>query len=60
MPRQKSQPMNVRLPDGMRDRIRQRAAANMRSMNAEIVHILDRALNTTAADTKPAPETTAA
>lgn len=34
----------VRLPDGMRDRIRERAAANRRSMNAEIVHYLDCAL----------------
>ncbi len=34
----------VRLPRGMRDRIRERAAANRRSMNAEIVHYLDRAL----------------
>ncbi|WP_406873315.1 Arc family DNA-binding protein [Aminobacter sp. P9b] len=40
----KSQPLNVRLPHGMRDRIRQRAAANRRSMNAEIVHYLDCAL----------------
>ena len=34
----------LRLPQGMRDRIRERAAANRRSMNAEIVHYLDRAL----------------
>lgn len=34
----------LRLPDGMRDRIRERAAANRRSMNAEIIHYLDRAL----------------
>lgn len=34
----------VRLPDGMRESIRQRAAANRRSMNQEIVHYLDRAL----------------
>lgn len=34
----------VRLPDGMRDRIRERAASNRRSMNAEIVHYLDCAL----------------
>nr|WMC97383.1 Arc family DNA-binding protein [Aminobacter aminovorans] len=41
----KSQPLNVRLPHGMRDRIRERAAQNRRSMNAEIVHYLDRALD---------------
>lgn len=33
--------INIRLPEGMRDRIRARAAANRRSMNAEIVHCLD-------------------
>jgi plasmid stability protein len=36
--------MKIRLPQSMRDRIRERAAANRRSMNAEIVHYLDRAL----------------
>ena len=35
----------IRLPAGMRDRIRERAAANRRSMNAEIVHYLDRSLD---------------
>jgi len=39
-----SEPLSVRLPLGMRSRIRERAAANRRSMNAEIVHYLDRAL----------------
>lgn len=34
----------VRFPDGMRDRLRQQAKANRRSMNSEIVHHLDRAL----------------
>lgn len=34
----------LRLPDGMRDRIKQRAAANNRSMNAEIVSLLEEAL----------------
>lgn len=34
----------VRFPDGMRDRIRENAEANRRSMNAEIVHYIDRAL----------------
>lgn len=41
---QKHEPLSVRLPQGMRDRIRERAAENRRSMNAEIVHYLDRAL----------------
>lgn len=31
----------VRLPDGMRDRIKAKAAENNRSMNAEIVYALD-------------------
>lgn len=35
----------LRLPDGMRQRIRDRAEANRRSMNAEIVHYIDRALS---------------
>lgn len=33
----------VRFPDGLRDRIRDAAAANNRSMNAEIVATLERA-----------------
>lgn len=36
--------VNVRLPDGMRDRLRRNAVANHRSLNAEIVHHLDQAL----------------
>ena len=31
----------LRLPDGMRDRIKAAAEANSRSMNAEIVHTLE-------------------
>lgn len=34
----------LRLPDGMRDRIKERAEANGRSMNAEIVSLLEGAL----------------
>ncbi|WP_327211986.1 Arc family DNA-binding protein [Rhizobium beringeri] len=33
----------VRLPDGMRDKIKERAEHNQRSMNAEIVYQLSRA-----------------
>lgn len=33
----------LRLPDGMRDKIKAAAAANYRSMNAEIVFQLERA-----------------
>lgn len=35
----------VRMPDGMRDAIAERARDNGRSMNSEIVQILDNALN---------------
>lgn len=41
----------VRMPPGMRDRIKAAAAANYRSMNSEIVSTLERAF--------PAPEMTA-
>lgn len=34
----------IRLPDGMRNLIRNRASENRRSMNAEIIHCLDRSL----------------
>jgi plasmid stability protein len=34
----------VRLPDGMRERIKDKASRNHRTMNAEILHVLDRAL----------------
>jgi hypothetical protein len=34
----------LRLPAGMRERLRHDAAANRRSMNSQIVHYLDRAL----------------
>ena len=36
---------NVRMPDGMRERLSERAAGNFRSMNSEIVTILARALS---------------
>ncbi len=35
----------LRLPDGMRDRIRQAAESNNRSMNAEIISLLEWALD---------------
>lgn len=34
----------ARLPEGLRDRLRESAATNFRSMNAELVFHLDRAL----------------
>lgn len=34
----------IRLPEGMRDRIRQNAEANRRTMNAEILHYIDKAM----------------
>lgn len=48
----------VRLPDGMRDKIKAMAKANRRSMNAEIVFALDERMQAAAgegfADTAPA------
>lgn len=38
------EPLTIRLPSGMRERIRRQAAANHRSMNSEVVHYIDRAL----------------
>jgi hypothetical protein len=35
----------IRLPEGMRDRIRQNAEANRRTMNAEIIHYIDLGLD---------------
>jgi plasmid stability protein len=46
----------LRMPDGMRDRIRERAEANRRSMNSEIIYYLDRAL---AAENEKGPAATA-
>jgi plasmid stability protein len=43
-PSDKKEKVLLRLPDGMRRRIRLHADANRRSMNSEIVHYLDRAL----------------
>tara|TARA_R110000751_G_scaffold307812_1_gene431825 strand:+ start:15517 stop:15900 length:384 start_codon:yes stop_codon:yes gene_type:complete len=40
-PSEKQERFIVRLPDGMRDRIRAAAEANNRSMNAEIVSVLE-------------------
>lgn len=34
----------IRLPEGMRDRIRQNAELNRRTMNAEIIHYIDKAI----------------
>jgi plasmid stability protein len=36
---------NLRFPDGMRDAIAERAKANGRSMNSEIIQILEDAIN---------------
>lgn len=55
--RQAAEKYIVRFPDGMRDRLRQQAKANRRSMNSEIVHHLDRAL---AAENENGPDEVAA
>lgn len=44
----------IRLPEGVRDRIRQNAEANRRTMNAEILHYIDRGL--AGSETKTATE----
>lgn len=44
-PSQEMDRFNVRLPNGMREAIAERAKQNGRSMNSEIVHILEDALN---------------
>lgn len=44
-PSQLAERFQVRLPDGMRDRLKTAAEANKRSMNAEIVARLDLSLN---------------
>jgi plasmid stability protein len=43
-PSQTADKFVVRLPDGMRERIKDKASRNHRTMNAEIIHVLDRAL----------------
>jgi len=40
----------LRLPDGLRDRLKQRAESSDRSMNQIIVHMLETALDDPAAD----------
>jgi hypothetical protein len=49
----------IRLPEGMRNRIRQNAEASRRTMNAEIVHYIDKALasETKTATSEPASST---
>ncbi|MEE7449428.1 hypothetical protein MRF4_17325 [Methylobacterium radiotolerans] len=42
-----SDQFNLRLPDGMRDRLKAEAEANKRSMNAEIIARLENSLNNT-------------
>lgn len=46
----------IRLPVGMRDQIRANAEASRRTMNAEILHYIDRALSpeTKTATSEPA------
>ena len=44
-PSQEMDRFNVRLPNGMRDAIAERAKRNGRSMNSEIVQILEDALH---------------
>lgn len=43
----------IRMPEGMRERIRQNAEASRRTMNAEILHYIDKAMSP---ETKTATE----
>lgn len=43
-PSQEAERFNVRMPEGLRDRLRASAEENRRSMNAELIFHLDRAL----------------
>lgn len=45
-PSQMQDKFNLRFPDGMRDAIAKRAKANGRSMNSEIIQILQDAIDT--------------
>lgn len=50
-PSQQAERFQVRLPEGLRDALKMRAAANRRSTNAEIVLMLERALASATAAT---------
>lgn len=50
-PSQAADRMNIRLPDGLRDTLKVMAATNRRSMNAELVFHLERALESATAAT---------
>jgi hypothetical protein len=43
-PSEEAERFNVRMPQGLRDRLRTSAEDNRRSMNAELIFHLDRAL----------------
>lgn len=43
-PSQQADRFIVRLPDGMRDKIKQQSASNHRSMNAEMVFLIERGM----------------
>lgn len=43
-PSEEAERFNVRMPQGLRDRLRHSADENRRSMNAELIFHLDRAL----------------
>lgn len=43
MPHHQQERYIVRMPDGMRDRIKEEAERNRRSMNSEIIYQLNRA-----------------
>ncbi|HDU8591795.1 TPA: Arc family DNA-binding protein [Proteus mirabilis] len=55
-PSQTQDKFTVRFPDGMRDEIAKRAEANGRSMNSEIIQMLQFALDFTSQDAMPATD----
>ncbi|MDX3805286.1 MAG: Arc family DNA-binding protein [Bosea sp. (in: a-proteobacteria)] len=59
--RKKQAPFGVRLPDGLRDKLKHSAAQNRRSMNAELIVHLEAALANQAAPAPPSrPDNAAA
>ncbi|WP_404976315.1 Arc family DNA-binding protein [Agrobacterium larrymoorei] len=55
MPTRKGDQFVIRMPDGLRNRIKVHAKINLRTMNAEIVYQLSRAYSETAAEKADAP-----
>lgn len=59
VPSRGSDQFQLRLPDGMRDRIAAVAKQNLRSMNSEIVLCIEKALSSRSDENKTASESAA-